>query len=205
DGAVSRRPPSPADPGNLSAVRVETGLRPLQAARGGRQDRHGAVSRAGERVDLDTFLAGLDEGTAAEARVAAAEIDRLARVGDAIQGIERRFVPWAAAGAVLFALGLWLLFQPAYGAGWWIAVMLAALPGVAVAYAFRVAPRTRADNRAEALNRRHFLPNGGLYFPPGEREAAVVRVDWTPPEPEPPISKVARDPRKRDIRPGRIW
>ena len=163
------------------------------------------MSRAGERVDLERFLAGLDDGAAAEARVAAAEIDRLARVGDAMQGIERRFAPWAAAGAALFALGLWLLFTPTFGAGWWIAVLLAALPGVAIAYSLRVAPRTRADNRAEDLNRKHFLPHGGLYFPPGEREAAVIRVDWTPPEPEPPISKAPRDPRKREIRPGRIW
>lgn len=167
-----------------------------------------ATSAAGERVELEAFLAGLDDDAAAEARVAAAEIDRLARVGDGMAGVERRFLPWAAAAALLFALGLWLLFHPQIRIGWWIAVMLAALPAVSIAYAVRVAPRTRADNRAEALNRQHFLPHGGLYFPPGERSAAVVRVDWTPPEPsEPdlPISKAPRDPRKREIRPGRIW
>ncbi len=163
------------------------------------------MSAVGERVDLDTFLADIDEVPAAEARVAAAEIDRLARVGDAMQGIERRFAPWAAVGAGLFIVGLWLLFHPGFHTGWWIAVMLAVLPGVAIAYAIRVAPRTRADNRAEALNRRHFLPHGGLYFPPGARAAAVVRVAWTAPEPEPPISKVPRDPRKQNPRPGRIW
>ena len=163
------------------------------------------MSVAGERVDLDTFLAGLGEAPAAEARVAAAEIDRLARVGDAMEGVERRYLPWAAAGAVMFVLGVWLLFHPTLHVGWWIALMLAVLPGVAIAYALRVAPRTRADNRAEELNRQHFLPHGGLYFPPGEREAAVVRVDWTPPEPEPPISQVPRDPRKQKPRPGRIW
>ena len=163
------------------------------------------MSRAGDRIELDTFLAGLDEVAAAEARTAAAEIDRLARIGDTMQGIERRFAPWLFAALGLFLLGLWLLFQPGFGAGWLIAVRLAARPGVIIAYGLRVAPRSRADAKAEELNRHHFLPHGGLYFPPGEREAAVVLVDWTPPEPEPPITEVPRDPRKRDYRPGRIW
>jgi hypothetical protein len=164
------------------------------------------VSRAGERVDLETFLAGLDEGAAAEARVAAAEIDRLARVGDGMEGIERRYAPWAAIGAALFTAGLWLLFDPRITAGWLpLALMLSLLPAVALLYTRAVAPRTRADRAAEALNRRHFLPHGGLYFPPGDRPAAVVRVDWAPPEPEPPITQVPRDPRKREYRAGRIW
>jgi hypothetical protein len=164
------------------------------------------VSAAGERVSLETFLAGLDAAAAAEARVAATEIDRLALVGDRMEGIERRYLPWAAAGAVLFASGLWLLFDPRFAPGWLpLSVLLAVLPAVAFRYALAVRPRTRADHAAEKLNRRHFLPHGGLYFPPGERPATVVRVSWAPPEPEPPISKVPRDPRKRDYRPGRIW
>lgn len=164
------------------------------------------MSRAGERVGLEAFLAGLGEADAAEARVAAAEIDRLARTGDAMHGVERRYAPWAAGAAVLFAIGLWLLVDPRVMIGRLpLAALLSALPAVAILYARAVAPRTRADKAAEALNRRHFLPHGGLYFPPGEREAAVVRVDWTPPEPELPISKAPRDPRKREVRPGRIW
>jgi hypothetical protein len=164
------------------------------------------VSAARERVPLEAFLAGLDAAAAAEARLAAAEIDRLAVVGDRMEGVERRFLPWAGLGAVLFAVGLWLLFDPRIQPGWPVlAVLLGALPAVAVGYAWTVAPRTRADRAAEALNRAHFLPHGGLYFAPGERAAAVVRVDWTPPAPEPPISKVPRDPRRRDYRPGRIW
>jgi hypothetical protein len=164
------------------------------------------VSAAGERVALERFLAGLDARAAAEARVAAAEIDRLALVGDRMEGIERRYLPWAAGGALMFAIGVWLLFDPRVQPGWLtLALLLGALPAVAVAYAWAVAPRTRADRATERLNRAHFLPHGGLYFPPGARPAAVVRVDWTPLPPEPPISKVPRDPRKRDYRPGRIW
>ena len=163
-------------------------------------------SAAGERVPLDRFLAGLDEAAAAEARVAAAEIDRLALVGDRMEGIERRYLPWAAAGALLFGIGLWLPLDPRAQPGWLtLTLLLAALPAVAVRYAWAIGPRTRADRAAERLNRAHFLPHGGLYFPPGARPAAVVHVDWTPPEPEPPISKVPRDPRKREYRPGRIW
>lgn len=163
------------------------------------------MTGAGERLALDDFLAGLEETEAARARVAAAEIDRLARVGDRMQGIERRFLWPAAIGAALFVIGLWILFHPALGAGLAMAACLAVLPAVGCVYAWRVGPRTRADRAAEALNRTHFLPHGGLYFPAGERPAAVVRVDWTPPEPEPPIGEVPRDPRKREHRPGRIW
>ncbi len=164
-------------------------------------------SRAGERVPLETFLAGIDDEAAARARVASAEIDRLARVGDRMAGIERRYLPWAAVGTVLFLLGLWMLVDPRIHPGWLtLALLLAALPATGFAYVSAVAPRTRADRAAERLNRAHFLPHGGLYFPPGERAAAVVRVDWAPPPPEPPLSKAPRDPRKkRDYRPGRIW
>ena len=164
------------------------------------------MSRAGERIDLEAFLAGLDEGAAAEARVAAAEIDRLARIGDGMEGVERRWLPWAAIAAALFVIGLWLLVDPRLTVAWLpLALLLSALPGVMLGYVWTVAPRTRADRAAESLNRRHFLPHGGRYFPPGERPAAVVRVDWAPPEPEPPISQVPRDPRKREYRAGRIW
>jgi hypothetical protein len=158
-------------------------------------------------VPLETFLAGLDAAAAAEARVGAAEIDRLALVGDRMEGIERRFLPWAAAGALLFFVGLWMLVDPRLNPGWLtLAMLLAVLPATGLAYAAAVAPRTRADRAAEELNRAHFLPHGGLYFPPGERPAAVVRVRWSPPPPEPPISEAPRDPRKkRDYRPGRIW
>jgi hypothetical protein len=123
-----------------------------------------------------------------------------------MEGIERRCLPWAAGSALLFGIGLWLLLDPRVQPGWpTLAVLLAALPAIALAYSSAVAPRTRADRAAERLNRAHFLPHGGLYFPAGARAAAVVRVRWTPPPPEPPISKVPRDPRKRDYRPGRIW
>jgi hypothetical protein len=165
------------------------------------------MSAAGERVGLERFLAGLDAAAAAEARGAAAEIDRLALVGDRMEGIERRYLPWAAGGAVLFLIGLWLLVDPRlHPGGLALGVLFAVLPATGLAYAWAVAPRTRADRAAEKLNRAHFLPHGGLYFPPGPGPAAVVRVDWAPPPPEPPISKVPRDPRKkRDYRPGRIW
>lgn len=163
----------------------------------------GSVVR--ENVALPTFLGRLGDEDAAAARVAAAEIDRLARVGDAMDGIERRFLPWFLAASVAFAAGLWLFFQPGLVNRWLVVGCLASLPGVAGLYVWRVHPRTRADRAAEALNRRHFLPHGGLYFPPGERPACVVLVDWTPPAPEPTLAEAPPDPRKRSVKPGRIW
>ncbi len=86
-------------------------------------------NRAGERVSLETFLEGLGDESAAQARVAAARIDRLALVGDRMEGIERRYLPWAAAGAVLFLVGLWMLVDPRIAPGWlMLALLLAALP-----------------------------------------------------------------------------
>ena len=163
------------------------------------------MSRARERVSLDAFLAPLSDEDAGAARAAAARIDDLARVGAAIEGIERRFLPWAIGGAVLFVLGLWLLIHPGVLPGPVMTLSLAALPGVAATYAWRVRDRTKADNAAEALNREHFLPHGGLYFPADERGACVVRVDYTPPPPELPLSQAPRDPRKKAVRAGRIW
>ena len=188
----------------------KTRLWPLQAPRGGGQDRHGPVSppsAALERVPLDTFLAGLDDEAAARARVAAAEIDRLARIGDRMEGIERRYLSWAAAGAVLFLLGLWMLVDPQDPPG-----RAAARPaaGGAARHRPRLCPRGRAAHARrprgrEARTARTSCRMAASTFPRRARAAAVVRVDWTPPVPPPPISKVPRDPRKRDYRPGRIW
>ena len=129
-----------------------------------------------ERVALADFLSGLDETTAAEARAAAARIDVLARTGDAMEGIERRYLPFAIGAAVLFVIGVVFFFMPGIVPRLVTIACMAALPVVAVAYGLHVMPRSRADAAAEELNLRHFLPHGGLYFAEGERPACVVRV-----------------------------
>lgn len=155
-----------------------------------------------ERIPLQVFLAELPEIEAAEARVAAAKIDALARTGQAMVGVERRFLPWALLGAGSFVLGIWLFLS---GLGWPALACFSVLPVVATLYWRHVQPRTEADREADRLNRSHFLPHGGLYFAEGEMPGCVVRVSWSPPEPEPPLSQAPRDPRKRDVLPGRIW
>jgi len=160
---------------------------------------------AGERVTLEAFLAGLADGQAANARAAAARIDEIARIGDAMEGIERRTIPWAILAGLTFIGGLWLFMHPGLVNRWLVTACLAALPGVAIAYAWRVRDRSRADAETETLNRAHFLPHGGIYFPPGDGPACVVRVDYTPPPPELPLSQAPRDPRKKPLGAGRIW
>lgn len=129
-----------------------------------------------ERVTLAEFLSGLDDASAAEARAAAARIDELARAGRALEGIESRFLAAAGVAAGMFVVGLWLFANPGSASPALTVVCLAGLPAVAVLYALRVMPRTRADRAAEDQNRRHFLPHGGLYFAAGENPACVVRV-----------------------------
>ena len=131
-----------------------------------------------QRLSLPEFLSRVDDTDAAELRAAAARIDDLARVGNAIEGIERRYLPWAVASGVAFVVGLWFFLNPGTARPAVMIGCLAALPLVAAHYGWRVMGRTRADQQAYALNVRHFLPLGGLYFPAGNgREACVMKVE----------------------------
>lgn len=129
-----------------------------------------------ERIALERFLAELDEDPAAEARAAAARIDELAREGWKVEGIERRFLPYFLGAGVLFVIGVVLFSIPGSAPRVVTIACVGALPVLAVIYGLRVIGRTRADVAADDLNRRHFLPHGGLYFAAGERPACVVRV-----------------------------
>lgn len=129
-----------------------------------------------ERVTLAEFLGRLEEEPAAEARAAAARIDELSRIGNAMEGIEHRFLPWAVVAAAAFVAGVVLFFFPSVVPRWVTVLCLGALPTVAVTYAFRVRPRSRADASIETLNIKYFLPHGGLYFAEGARPACVVVV-----------------------------
>ncbi len=176
------------------------------------------MNGSAEKLSLDAFCAALDAEPAARARVAAARIDELARIGAACQGIERRFWPWWVLGGVLFVAGSVILALPY---GWFvavrdligftgIAVMLCVLPGSLLVYFYAVRERTRADRETTELNSSHFLPHGGLYFAAEDtRPAAIVRVDWTPPA-APADTSIwdgpPRDPRKnRNARASGLW
>lgn len=189
---------------------------PLGKASGARQNgimsnanpkqRSGKDAAMPERITLADFVADLPDETAAETRAAAARIDELVRVGAAMEGVEARFRRPAIAAAVLLVIGLLLFFNPDLANRWIMVACLAALPVVAIVYARQVMDRSRADARIEDLNRAHFLPHGGFYFPPGNGPALVVRVDYKAPERELPLSEAPRDPRKRrDTGPERLW
>ena len=141
-------------------------------------------------------------------RAAAARIDLLGRRVQGLDGIEQRYLVPAAIAGVLFVIGLVLLFLPGQGVampvlsgGWGLVACLGALPAVILHYAFRVLPRSRADAEAEDLNREHFLPNGGLYFPEGDRPACVVLVNWPPERTEGQIAREERRQRKEKLGP----
>ena len=158
-----------------------------------------------ERLPLGRFLEALDGDLSADLRRAAADMDRLARQADADGDIERRFLPWAIVAAVLFVIGLVTFFTPGTLGSGPMMLCMAALPGVLAVYAWRIRGRTALDYQISELNKLHFLPNGGIYFPPSDQPAGVVLVDWTPPEEERPLSEAPRDPRKSKDRRDPMW
>ena len=122
-------------------------------------------------------------------REAALRIDQLSRQHAELDGVERFYGPWAIGSMILFLIGVVLFLWPSLfaatpilGSFWTILFCLGALPAVAAHYAWTVKPRTRADAEIDRLNRTHFLPYGGLYFPEGEGPACVVTVSQAAPK-----------------------
>ena len=163
------------------------------------------MSNAGEKVSLETFLRDLTEEEAAQARTAAAKIDDLARVGHALGAIEDRFKRYAIGAGIVFVIGLVLFFMPTLVNRWVAFFCLSALPGLCAVYAWKTRERTWADSDIEKLNKRHFLPHQGLYFPRSETPAGVVRVEYTPPPAKPPPGTYPKDPRKPENQVGSRW
>lgn len=166
----------------------------------------GEGRKTGIHVDLESFLKRLSADAAAEARAAAGRMDELERAAQEFEGIERRYAPWALGAALLFVVAAVIVltdavdFRQARSIFGFVglAAMAAALPAVAISYALHVRRRTRADRDKLELNRKHFLPHGGLYFPPAGRGAGAVYLT----EPQAPgASRQSVD----DIRAGRIW
>lgn len=150
--------------------------------------------------ELTSQLNRLQQPDRQKLQAIAAEINQLAAPGAALEGVERRYFPWAIGGLILFLIGIVLLFTPRLSAHvpalqLTILTCLGALPAIGAHYALTIRPRTRSDRRIDALNNEHFLPRGGIYFPAGEQPAGVILVDWTPPEPEAP--QHLQDPRKK--------
>ena len=138
-----------------------------------------------ESLDLEAFLAGLPDEDADHARATAARIDALERAIGPPGWIERNLIPLAALALVLFVIGAGGLFgvfgwgRAVFGlAG--VALMVGAFPALMLAYLLSVRRRTGADHEKMALNEKHFLPHGGLYFGAAGGDGKVVPVD--PPE-----------------------
>ena len=132
------------------------------------------MGRVGEKIDLETFLRGIDANKAAELRTVAARIDELARVGAAMGPVEERFRPWAILAGVLFLIGLVLFFMPDLVNRWLALGCLISLPGLCAVYAWKIRERTWADSDIEALNKKWFLPLQGIYFPESDMPAGVA-------------------------------
>jgi hypothetical protein len=137
---------------------------------------------ARESTDLETFLAALPVEEAAEAKVAAARIDALEnRIGPP-NWIERNLIWLVAVTFVLFLLGVSGLIgvfawgRDTFGLGG-VTLMVSAFPVLMFAYLLSVRGQTRFDHAKMALNERHFLPHGGLYFGTSSGTGMVVRVD----------------------------
>jgi len=117
-------------------------------------------------VALDTFLARVPEDDAAAARAAAAQIDALERQIGPPGWIERNLMPLGSIAGGLFVLGLtgfFLGMQGVVGLGT-VVLLISAMPILVLAYLLSIRGQTRLDDAKMALNEKHFLGHGGIYF-----------------------------------------
>lgn len=148
-----------------------------------------------DRIPLETFLADLTEEQANDARAAAERMDELERRIGPPGWLERNLISLALIALAFFVVGVGALIgafswlRSVMGMGG-ITLFVACFPGLIFAYLYSVRGRTAVDRQKMALNERHFLPLGGLYFSglahdtdrPGQ--AFVLRV--APPEQDEP-------------------
>ena len=135
-------------------------------------------------MPLEAFLAALDDNAAEEARAAAGQIDALERTVGPPSWLERNLISLALIAMALFLAGTGALIgllpwlRSVIGLSG-VTLLVAVFPGLVLAYLISVKGRTAIDNKKMALNDKHFLPHGGVYFSAaGEGEPGiVVRVD----------------------------
>lgn len=127
---------------------------------------------------LAAFLARLPDEDAAAARAAAAQIDAFERQIGPPGWIERNLLVLGTGAALLFVLGLvgfFLGLQGLVSLGT-VVLPLSAMPVLVLAYLLSVRGRTRLDDAKMALNEKHFLGHGGIYFGAPAGEGKVLRV-----------------------------
>ncbi|MEM7745359.1 MAG: hypothetical protein AAF409_16785 [Pseudomonadota bacterium] len=166
-------------------------------------DRLGEIGRHLDAIEQPDTVAIAD---------AARQIDTLSDRTRQLEGLEQRLTPYAIGAFCLFLTGLFLFFRPMVvfeaqpdPSSLAVLLCLGALPALGTYYAIKIKPRSRTDAEIDALNRRFFLPNGGIYFPGGPGGACVIRVAWTPPPEELPLSEAPRDPRKDKDQRDKTW
>ncbi len=136
-------------------------------------------------VDLDTFLEGLPEETAAKARAAAARIDELEHAAERIGASDRRFLilfvlagVFGIGGAV-FALGGFNMLKggEATALEFLVLAMAGAFPLLILIYSLRMKERTKIDHEKFQIIETYFLPYGAIYLPPGpDRRTGLVAI-----------------------------
>jgi hypothetical protein len=136
-------------------------------------------------IDLETFLEGLPETAAANAKAAAARIDELERAAQRIGKSDRQYVmAFAGAGvlaliAAFMTLGGYNLFEGGYAAldDLVVPVLAGVFPLMILIYSLRMRERTRIDQEKFEIIETYFLPYNGIYFsPPPGQDAGTVSI-----------------------------
>ena len=149
------------------------------------------MSEPGDRIPLETFLANLPEEAAAGARAAAEHMDALERQVGPPGWLERNLISLGLITLALFVVGAGALI----GAFSWlrsvigiagITVLVAAFPVLMFVYLMTVRGRTAVDRQKMALNERHFLPHGGVYFTDAGIPGAGLVLRIEPPKEDEP-------------------
>lgn len=159
------------------------------------------------QIDLETFLEGLSEEDAANARAAAARIDEIEHAAQRIGQSDRQFIKlFGLAGittliAAYLALGGYPMFQggQAHFADVVILLMASAFPVLVLVYSLKMNERTKLDRKKFEIIEAYFLPHDAIYLPAGpDRPAPVVALTEKPRGWErPPETKIKT--------PGRYW
>jgi hypothetical protein len=159
------------------------------------------------QIDLETFLEGLSEEDAANARAAAACIDEIEHAAQRIGQSDRKFLKlFALAGittliAAFLALGGYHMFQggQAHLADVVILLMASAFPVLVLVYSLKMNERTKLDRKKFEIIEAYFLPHDAIYLPAGpDRPAPVVAVTEKP-------GGWERPPEVKIKKPGRYW
>lgn len=135
-------------------------------------------------IDLEKFLAGLPDETAAKARAAAARIDELEHAAQRISRSDKTYMRLFLASGIMFVVAVVLLIS---GKGMFVngephlsdvivLLMAGSLPALILVYSVKMNERTRIDRQKFEIIENYFLPHDAIYLPPepGKRTGTVA-------------------------------